>query len=70
MSVVQVLEELKKMKMEVKYRETVYRALEKLLDVKLVEKFYVKEKGLCYKATINRVIINIAEGKVEREPAI
>ena len=70
MTVVQVLEELKKMKIEVKYRETVYRALEKLLDAKLVEKFYVKEKGLCYKATTKHVIIDIAESKVEKEPAI
>jgi len=66
MTVIQVLEELKQMKVEIKYRETVYRALEKLVDSKLVEKFYVKEKGLCYRALANRIIINTAEGKVER----
>jgi len=66
MTVIQVLEELKEMKVEIKYRETIYRALEKLVDAKLVEKSYVKEKGLCYKALGNRIIINTADGKVER----
>jgi Fe2+ or Zn2+ uptake regulation protein len=66
MTAIQVFESLKKLKMEIRYRETVYRALEKLLDAGLVEKFYVKEKGLCYKATTNRIVINIDERKVEK----
>lgn len=49
MTVVEVLKELNKRGLEVRYRESVYRALEKLLEAGLVQKYYVKEKGLCYK---------------------
>ena len=47
-TVLEVQTKLKTKGLKVKYRETVYRALEKLVDAKLVKKFYVKEKGLCY----------------------
>ncbi len=65
MTVIQVLEELKKRKIEVKYRETVYRALEKMFDAGLVEKGYIKEKGLCYKLTLNRIVIDLTKGEIE-----
>ena len=42
----QALEELNKKGVHIKYRETVYRALEKLFDADLVEKYYAKEKGI------------------------
>lgn len=60
-TVIEVLEELKKRKVEVKYRETVYRALEKLFDAELLEKYYDKEKGLCYKLLLNRITIEITK---------
>lgn len=52
MTVIRVLNELKKKRIEIKYRETVYRDLEKLLDAGLVNKYYVKDKGLCYELKV------------------
>jgi Fe2+ or Zn2+ uptake regulation protein len=66
MSVVQVLEELKKRKLGVRYRETVYRALEKLLGAGLVDKSYVKNKGLCYKLTVSRITLDLATDSLEK----
>jgi len=65
MTVTQVLERLKKGRIEIKYRETVYRALEKLFDAGLIDKCYIKEKGLCYKLIVNRVVIDITKGTME-----
>jgi Fe2+ or Zn2+ uptake regulation protein len=65
-TVIEVLEELKKKNIEVKYRETVYRALEKLFDAELVEKYYEKGKGICYKLIANRIVINLTEGTIEK----
>jgi Fe2+ or Zn2+ uptake regulation protein len=66
MTVGQVLEELKRHKVGVKYRETVYRAVEKLVEAGLVDKSYVKNKGLCYKLTVSRITIDIAAGSFEK----
>lgn len=66
MTVVEVLKELNKRGLEVRYRESVYRALEKLLDAGLVQKYYIKEKGLCYKITLNRIIIDITKSTIEK----
>jgi len=60
-TVLEVLEELKKKKVDIKYRETVYRALEKLFDAELLEKYYDKEKGLCYKLLLTRITIEITK---------
>lgn len=57
----EVLVKLKRKGLEVKYRETVYRALEKLVDAELVEKFYVKEKGICYRLSLTRMTIAITK---------
>jgi Fe2+ or Zn2+ uptake regulation protein len=65
MTVIQVLEELKKKGFEVKYRESVYRALEKLVDSELVEKCYIKEKGLCYKLKAKLITVDLTKGAVE-----
>ena len=67
MPVIQVLEELKKRKFDVKYRESVYRALEKLVDSGLVEKCYIKNKGLCYKLKVKIVKIDLSKGEVEAQ---
>jgi Fe2+ or Zn2+ uptake regulation protein len=65
MTVIQVLEELRKRKFEVKYRESVYRALEKLFNSGLVEKCYIKERGLCYKLKASLIIIDLTKGTTE-----
>lgn len=65
MTVMQVLEELKRRRFEVNYRETVYRALERLLDAGLVEKCYIREKGLCYTIKAKIVIIDITKSIIE-----
>lgn len=64
-TVLEVKVRLKSKEFGVKYRETVYRALEKLVDAELVEKFYVKEKGLCYKLSSTRITIEIAEESLD-----
>jgi Fe2+ or Zn2+ uptake regulation protein len=65
MTVIQVLEELKRRKFEVKYRETVYRALEKLLDAGLVEKYYDMERGLCYRIKVKLITIDLSNSTIE-----
>lgn len=67
MNVIQVLEELRKRKFDVKYRESVYRALEKLVDSELAEKCYIKEKGLCYKLKTKIVKIDLTKGEIETQ---
>lgn len=64
MTVVEVLGELNKRGLEIKYRESVYRSLEKLLDAGLVEKYYVKEKGLCYKVSVANLTIDLTKGAI------
>jgi Fe2+ or Zn2+ uptake regulation protein len=63
-TVLDVVNELRRRKFKVKYRETVYRALEKLVDAGLVEKYYDRERGLCYKASMTSLTIDIAKGNV------
>jgi Fe2+ or Zn2+ uptake regulation protein len=65
MTVIQVLEELKRRKFEVNYRETVYRALERLLDAGLVEKCYIREKGLCYTIKAKLITIDLTRSVIE-----
>ena len=43
-----------------------YRALEKPVDAELVEKYYAKEKGLCYKLTVNRIVVDITKGTIAK----
>jgi len=65
MTVVQVLEKLNKRAIVVRYRETVYRALEKLVDSELILKYYDKEKGLCYKLLTTKLTITITRDSTE-----
>lgn len=60
-----VLHRLKSKNLNVKYRETVYRALEILVNSELVEKYYEKEKGLCYKLVSNCITIRIEKDSVD-----
>lgn len=64
-TVLEVKDRLKSKGFDVKYRETVYRALEKLVDAELVEKFYVKEKGLCYKLSSTCITIDVTRESLD-----
>lgn len=64
-TVLEVQDELKTRGFNVKYRETVYRALEKLVDAGLVEKYYVKEKGICYKLSLTCIIIGVTKESLD-----
>jgi Fe2+ or Zn2+ uptake regulation protein len=48
-----------------RYRETVYRALETLVDSGLVNKYYEKEKGLAYRLAYKRIIIGISNKSLD-----
>jgi len=63
-TVMQVFNELRDRGVEVKYREVVYRALEKLLDADLVEKEYVRGRGLCYRAKAKTIVINLVNDSI------
>lgn len=65
MTVLQVLEESKRRTSSVRYRETVYRALERLVDSGLVEKYYEKERGLCYRLVSSHITIEITKDSVD-----
>ena len=45
--------------LEKKHRATIYRALEILVDADLVDKYYVKEKGICYRLKIKCIEIDV-----------
>jgi len=61
----EVLDNLRNRGFNVKYRETVYRALEKLVDSGLVQKFYDGEKGICYRLSIRQIKIEIDKDSID-----
>jgi len=56
-------------RLQIKYRETVYRALENLFEAGLVEKYYDKEKGLCYKISVINLTIDLTKGTISGKTA-
>lgn len=65
-SVGDVFQEIKAMKkVSVIYRESVYRALEKLVSADLVEKYYDKEKGICYRLLATKIKLDLVRGTIE-----
>ena len=66
-SVPEVMKELIALGRKVKYRESVYRGLEKLVDAGLLEKYYDKQKGIAYKLVIRKIHIDLANGMLETE---
>lgn len=66
-TVLEVLMSLKMKGFDVKHRETVYRALEKLVDAELVDKYYEKEKGICYELTSTQILIKLTEDSFDTE---
>jgi len=66
-TVSEVFQEIKKIqKVNLLYRESIYRALEKLVDAKLVDKYYDREKGICYKLVVRKVQLDLVKGTVEK----
>jgi Fe2+ or Zn2+ uptake regulation protein len=64
-SVIQILDELKKRDYGIKYRESVYRALEKLVAAGLVEKYYDKEeRGIKYRLVKTKLEIDFQTGRI------
>jgi DNA-binding transcriptional ArsR family regulator len=62
----EIFQEIKKVrKVSVGYRESIYRALEKLVDADLVDKYYDKKKGICYKLLMRKIKLDLIEGTVE-----
>ena len=62
-----VFQEIKKtQKVSVRYRESIYRALEKLVNAGLVEKYYDKEKGICYNLLMRKIKLDLVEGTAEK----
>lgn len=57
----EVFDELGGEGIEIKYPESVYKALEMLVDCGLVEKYYNKRKGLLYKPLKLRIEIDLSK---------
>jgi|Deesub1362B_J571_1020462.scaffolds.fasta_scaffold00647_13 DNA-binding transcriptional ArsR family regulator len=49
----------------IKYRESVFKALEKLVEADLVEKFYEKDKGIAYRLKRKKVTIDLIKEVVK-----
>lgn len=64
-SVIEILNELNNKGFTIKYRESVYRALEKLTAAGLVEKYYDrKEGGIRYKLLRKKIEVDFRTGEV------
>jgi Fe2+ or Zn2+ uptake regulation protein len=61
----EVLDELNKRGYQLKYRESTYRALEKLMSAGLVEKYYdKKERGIRYRLIKTTLEVNFESGEI------
>lgn len=60
----EIFKKLDKKDSGVKYRETVYRATEKLVDAGIVEKFYNNQKSVCYKVAVKKIEIDLVKSKI------
>jgi len=66
-NVAEIFQEINKIrKAAVAYRESVYRALEKMVAAGLVEKYYDREKGICYKLFMRKIKLDLVDGTVEK----
>jgi Fe2+ or Zn2+ uptake regulation protein len=62
LKVAEVERRIERLGSKLTYRESVYKALEKLTDVDLLEKTYVKNKGICYKLSKRQLFIDFVSG--------
>ena len=51
-------------KINIKNRETIYRSLEMLVNTELVDKFYKKDKGICYKLMHKKIVIDLIDQSI------
>jgi len=63
-TVIEVHEELKRRSIPIKYRESVYKALERLVLVGLAEKIYEK-RTVRYKSKFSKIKIDLMDEKME-----
>ena len=64
-TVKEVAEALRKSySINLKYRESVFKALERLVEADLVEKHYEKEKRVVYKLKKREIIVDLTEEEV------
>jgi hypothetical protein len=61
------MDRLKKKELFISYRETVYRATEKLVQAGLAEKYYEKKLGICYKLSTTEIRIRISDESINIE---
>ena len=50
---------------DVKHRESIYKALESLVKSGLVEKYYKKERGMCYRVRKTKLEIDLTKESIE-----
>lgn len=69
MTLMQVKGALNALGIGIRYRESVYRALEKLVSAGLVEKYYDShERKMKYALAIERVELDVRSGRVVMKP--
>jgi len=65
MNVKDAIDELSRIGLKPKYRDSVYKNLEKLVASGLVDKFYDNQKGICYRLIKRELRIDLAMWIVE-----
>ena len=50
--------------LKLKYRESVYKALQNLVDSGLVDKSYKENKGICYRLLVRKIELDLVEETV------
>lgn len=63
-TLMEIYEELKKKNIPIKYRESVYKALEKLVSVGLVDKTYEK-RTVRYKSKFSKINVDLISEKIK-----
>jgi|YelNatPaOPRAMG01_1025707.scaffolds.fasta_scaffold183548_2 Fe2+ or Zn2+ uptake regulation protein len=65
-TVAEIFQEIKKnQRVGLRYRESVYRALEKMVEAELIEKYYEKDKGICYRLLTRKIKLDLVQGIAE-----
>lgn len=65
MTTMGILEELKGRGFDIKYRESVFKAVERLVDCGLVEKYYERDKGIRYRVMRTTLEIDLLNDTVK-----
>jgi Fe2+ or Zn2+ uptake regulation protein len=61
-----VINELNSQKYNIKYRESVYRSIEKLKEIGLIEKYYdEKNKSIMYRMKVKKIVYEIDKDKIQ-----